>query len=144
MKNFKRIISVILCLSIVFGALAVCSFAEEDTPSMPGIEDSAAEYPIIFVTGIGQSYSYLYETEEDAQADLAENSTDRAIARWNLFCNYFDFLFKEVGTYTSILSLLGGILGSALTGINCVPRRTVDKIIKSVFRYNIIHRGAER
>lgn len=138
MKTFKRIISVILCLSIVFGALAVCSFAEEDTPAMPGIEDSAAEYPIIFVTGIGQSYSYLYANEADAEADKADNSTDRSIAKWNLFCNSFDFLFKEIGTYTSILSLLGGLIGSALTGFNLISRRTVDKIIKSVFRYNII------
>ena len=70
MKNFKKIISIILCLSIISGAVAVSAFAA-DTESADGDFVSEAEYPIIFVTGIGQSYSYLYETEEDAQADIA-------------------------------------------------------------------------
>ena len=137
MKNLKKIIAIILCLSIISGAVAVSAFAA-DTGSADSGFVSEAEYPIIFVTGIGQSYSYLYETEEDAQADIADNSTDRAIAKWNLFCNYFDFLWKEPSTYTGILSLLGGFFGSLFTGRNMVSRKTVDKLINSIFRYNIV------
>ncbi len=134
MKHLKKIIAVLMCVSIISGACFIMSSAEGDSEEFV----SEAEYPIVFVTGIGQSYSYLYANEEDAKADVADNETDRAIARWNLFCNDFSFLWKEPSTYVYLFSLVGGLLGSLITGRNLISRRTADKFVQSMFRYNII------
>ena len=139
MKNIRKIIALLLCVSIITGAVAVFASAQDNS----GEFVSEAEYPIIFVTGIGQSYSYLYANESDAQADVEANETDRAIARWNLFCNYFDFLWKEPATYINILSVLGGLFTSIFTGRNCINRKTVDKLITSIFRYNIVDENGQ-
>ncbi len=139
MKNLKKAIALLLCLSMIVGIFAVSASAQDTGKKF----ESDAEYPIIFVTGIGQSYSYLYANESDAQADIDANETDRAIARWNLFCNDFSFLWKEPSTYFSILSLVGGLFASIFTGKNCISRKTVDKFLKSLFRYNIVDENGE-
>lgn len=131
-KQLKRIISVILCVAILVPCAVVVGNAEQPQ------KQSAAEYPLVFVTGIGQSYSYYYENVDDAKADVAENATDRSNARWNLFCNDFGFAFKEPAMYVSILALVGGLLGTLATGFNLLNRKSVDNIVKTLFRYNTI------
>ena len=131
MKKLARVaVSVLLCIAMAAGFMT-CAFAADGTAGESG-------YPLVFVTGIGQTYSYYYENTEDAKADIAENSTDRAQARWNLFCNDFSFAFKEPGTYFDILGIAGGLLGTAFIGKNIVPRKSVDHLVKTLFRYNII------
>lgn len=135
MKNIKKIIAIILCFSLTVSLISVIGFAENKTDKA---EKTDIDYPIVFVTGIGQSYSYLYNNEADAKADVAENGTDRAVARWNLFCNDFSFAFKEVGMYVNLLTFVGGFLGSALLGKNIISKRAVDKIVSTLFRYNTV------
>lgn len=144
-KQLKKILAVILCLTMVVSVVAIVGSAEEPTPATvnevaPGSEviESAADYPIVFVTGIGQSSSFQYATVEDKEADIAEGSTDRAINDWNLFCNDMSFAFKEIGTYPALLSVVGGLLATLFTGKNLIPRKPVDKIVTTLFRYNII------
>ena len=144
MRNIKKIISIILCCALILSTASVMSFAAEspkaaDKPAAA----SDADYPIIFVTGIGQSYSYLYENEEDAKKDKEENSTDRAIARWNLFCNDFSFAFKEFGTYAAIIPILFGFLTSAIIDVNVIPRKSVDKLVQILFRYNTVDENGQ-
>ena len=133
MKRFKKLIAVILCISMILSVITVVAVADNTKK-----ESTEIEYPIVFVTGIGQSYSYLYETEEDAKADVADNETDRAVARWNLFCNDFSFAFKEVRTYLDILSIVGGLLASAILDVNLISKSSVDSLVKTLFRYNTI------
>lgn len=132
-KQIKRILCVILCVAMLVPVAAVIGSAKENT--------SEAQYPIVFVTGIGQSYSYYYENVEDAKNDIANNSVEHSNARWNLFCNNFDFAFKEAKTYFSILSLVGGIFGTLFTGVNLLPKKQVDSIVTTLFRYNTIDKN---
>lgn len=134
-KQIKRILCVILCIAMLVPIAAVAGNAKENS--------SEAEYPIVFVTGIGQSYSYYYEDVEAAKADLANNSVEHANARWNLFCNDFSFAFKEVKTYFSILSLVGGIFGTLFTGVNLLPKKQVDAIVTTLFRFNTIDKNGK-
>lgn len=152
MKNFKRVISVILVLSMLLSVFTVAAFAEEQTPASG---KSDAEYPIVFVTGIGQSYSYFYENKDDVagyyetlekvkngtagkNADGSNvRETDNATARWNLFCNNFSFAFKEPATIFAIIRVAVGLLASMI-GINLIPRSAVNYVVKTLFRYNII------
>lgn len=129
----KKIVALLLCVAMLASGLSVIGYADENR----------AEYPIIFVTGIGQSSSYLYASVEDKEADIAENSTDRAIADWNLLCNDFSFAFKEVSTYINILLVLGGLLGTLASGQNIVPSHACDNIVKSLFRYNTVDKNGE-
>ncbi len=153
MKKIKKIIALILCFSITASLVAALAYAEDssetavadqtagetaDAPSSGKSQSNEDIYPIVFVTGIGQSYSYLYENEADAKADVADNSTDRAVARWNLFCNDFSFAFKEPKTYIDILSVAGGLFASLITGFNCISKRSVDSLVKTLFRYNTV------
>lgn len=154
----KKIISILLCVALILSSVAVVSFASEKeekdviaAPAQLGEETEApasdADYPIIFVTGIGQSYSYFYSNPDDvagyyeglekAKTDPSVIETDGATTRWNLFCNDFSFAFKEIGTYPPLLAVVGGLLLS-VTGINCIPRKAVDKIVSTLFRYNTI------
>lgn len=131
----KKVISVILCVAMLVSVCTVFGMAVQNEKSytvLDSVDELASAdlgngtYPIVFVTGIGQSYSYLYDDEGNE------------IAKWNLFCNDFSFLFKEIGTYVDILSLVGGLLGTLVTGVNLISERTVDSLITSLFRYNTV------
>ncbi len=141
----KKAISVLLCLALLVSTLTVFGFAKTaapaEAPAAAGDSPSPAveqEYPIVFVTGIGQSYSYLYATPEDAKADVADNSTDRAIAKWNLFCNDFSFALKDFTTYFSALRIVGTLLLTIFTGHNFVSKDACDDLVKELFRYNTV------
>lgn len=141
----KKAISVLLCVALLISTLTVFGFAKTSLPNdaavdvtEPATPKTEQEYPIVFVTGIGQSYSYLYATPEDAKADVAENSTDRAIAKWNLFCNDFSFALKDLTTYISALRIVGTLLLTIVTGHNFVSKDACDDLVKELFTYNTV------
>ncbi len=141
----KKAISVLLCLAMLISTLTVFGFAKTAAPAETAADTETTEtpkveqeYPIVFVTGIGQSYSYLYATPEDAKADAAENSTDRAIAKWNLFCNDFSFALKDITTYVSALRIVGTLLLTIVTGHNFVSKDACDDLVTELFRYNTV------
>ncbi len=147
MKKIKKIVSLILCFALAFSLLVPAVSADTAEPEAPAqtssYGDSDTDYPIVFVTGIGQSYSYLYKSEEDAKADIEANETDRATARWNLFCNDFSFALKEPRFWLNALSVLGTFLLSAVTDHNFVSKSAVDNIVKILFRYNTVDENGE-
>lgn len=129
----KKLISIILCIAMLFSVLAIFGNAADDEATV-----SNAEYPIVFVTGIGQSDSYRYDSVEDMKADIADNSTDRANASWNLFCNDFSFLWSDITTYTTILRIAFGLIATIFTGHNFISKDACDDLVASLFRYNIV------
>lgn len=133
MKNLKRILAIILCASLVFSTLSISAYANDNPRGEYGSGDT--DYPIIFVTGIGQSQTYYYENEEDMAKDIAENTNERATSNWNLF-NDFKPAFSKFTTYVNLFPVVFGILGS-LTGVNLVPRICADGLVKSLFALNI-------
>lgn len=146
MSNVKKIISLILCFALVFSAAFVVSAADDKAATQPAetaYGSADTDYPVIFVTGIGQSYSYLYANEDDAKADVDANETDRAIAKWNLFCNDFSFALKEPAFWLNALSFLGSFLLSAVIDRNVVNKKAVDNIVTTLFRYNTVDENGE-
>ncbi len=123
----KKILSVLLCVAMLVSGLVMFTNAEEPE-----------QYPIVFVTGIGQSYSYLFDSAESATADMEDGIPDDYITRWNLFCNDFSFFFKEIPSYINIVRLLGGLVCTVATGKNYISEDCVDDIVTSLFRYNTI------
>ena len=146
MRNIKKIISLILCCALIFSAAYIVSGAEDTGAAQESKTSYGAaetDYPVIFVTGIGQSYSYLYANEDDAKADVEANETDRAIAKWNLFCNDFSFALKEPAFWMNALSFLGSFLLSAVIDHNVVNKKAVDNIVTILFRYNTVDENGE-
>ncbi len=146
MKNIKKLISLLLCFALLISSAVMIAGADDGAaaePAKTSYGSQAEDYPVIFVTGIGQSYSYLYSNEEDAKADVEANETDRAIAKWNLFCNDFSFALKEPAFWINALSVLGTFLFSALTDHNFVNKKAVDNIVSILFRYNTVDENGE-
>lgn len=147
MAKFKRFLSVVLCVCLIASTATIFGSAASSDAKSTLPETNDEQLPIIFVTGIGQSYSYFYESVDDAKEyytlleqakkDPSIIETDGSKTRWNLFCNDFSFAFKEVGTYFAIIPVVFGLLGS-VCGINLIPEKCVDKIITTLFRYNLI------
>ena len=163
----KKFTAILLCIAMLVSVFSVMGSAtakttvdkenqkiivEHDNENVDGTE---ADYPIIFVTGIGQSYSYFYEDADDVadyyeryqkylDGELGENETetDGATTRWNLFCNDFSFAFKDITLYPALLAVVGGLLLS-FTGINCIPKWAVKKVITTLFKYNIVDENGE-
>lgn len=136
----KKFISILLCVAMLVSTLAVFGAAQENDAQLLTVADSVeqaaeagalgeGEYPIVFVTGIGQSYSYLYDADGNVQA------------RWNLFCNDFSFMWTEVGTYITILRIVSGVFLSLAIGKNVISKDALDDLVNSLFRYNIIDKN---
>lgn len=146
-KKMKKILSVILCLSMIL-SFAVLPAAAKETAVTQGTMESAfadgEDCLIVFVTGIGQSYSYLFDEsylEPDAfehgtlhdyenYAPLIANGKHETI--WNL-------LGPDVeGVIPELVLLVTGLVASSFLGKYIVPDILVDTTVKKLFKYNII------
>ncbi len=81
---------------------------------------SSAKYPIIFVTGIGQTWSTLKGSAGE---------------RWNILPSSKEALLSDLGVkdYLSILRLALNIISSYATGKNRIKSRCLKKVIASLF-----------
>ena len=162
----KKIISLILSIALLATGLCIPASAAEvtladteiGTVTSASLESAFVEGEnslIVFVTGIGQSWSYLFDEsylEEDAfeegtlqdydnYVELIEN--DKYIADWNLFNNYFDESFDKP-TIKAIIKVALALIGSLFTRKNMVDTEDLTQIATSLFRYNIVDKDTER
>lgn len=137
----KKLLAVILSALLILGvgAPAVTAVTADTSPFVEG-ENSL----IVFVTGIGQSFTYLFD-DEYATPELQNYDTySRLIAdgkfkaRFNLFNNYFDEAIKEKETVKAIIRTVLRLLISTVTRKNSVKEEDVRTIVRSLFGYNIL------
>ena len=104
---------------------------------------------VVFVTGIGQSFSYLFDksyTEEGA----FENGTlqdyenyapliaqGKHTARWNLF-NSFDEAFADAETIKTLVGVVLELLTSSFIRYNIIDEAKVQYLIRSLFHFNLV------
>lgn len=104
---------------------------------------------VVFVTGIGQSFSYLFDksyTEEGA----FENGTlqdyenyapliaqGKHTARWNLF-NSFDEAFADTETIKTLVGVVLELLTSSFIRYNIIDEAKVQYLIRSLFHFNLV------
>ncbi|MBQ9945890.1 MAG: hypothetical protein IJO68_05130 [Clostridia bacterium] len=104
---------------------------------------------VVFVTGIGQSFSYLFDksyTEEGA----FENGTlqdyenyapliaqGKHTARWNLF-NSFDEAFADTETIKTLVGVILELLTSSFIRYNIIDEAKVQYLIRSLFHFNLV------
>lgn len=145
----KKIISVILCLTMLFSVVAIPSLAENNDVSvkqgsMESIFAEGKNSLIVFVTGIGQSRSYSFDEKYTKAGAFASGTLQdyenyapliangEFLDRWNLFEPSFD-----AKAIMSIMALLGEMMFSRVTGIRIISDKTISSVICNIFKYNI-------
>ena len=151
----KKIIALILSVIMIFSVAVVPGFAAETgadadvaTGEYEKVFADADNALIVFVTGIGQTATYLFDESYTAEgafengtlqdyenyADLIAN--DKYQTKWNLF-NAFDEAFSNSETIAAILNVVIDLLVSAFTRVCGIQQDDVNTIIRNLFKFNI-------
>ncbi len=150
----KKFIAVFLAIVIVMSVALIPASANEKSQvvtvsDMESVFADGENSLIVFVTGIGQSYSYRFDesyTEEGAFENgtlqdyenyatlIAEGKYD---ARWNLF-NSMDEAFSESSTISAIVNVVSDLFVSAFTR-NCqIKEDDVNTLLRNLFKFNLV------
>ena len=149
----KKIVAVILAIVTVFSVTIIPSYAGEKTTVTAGsIESAFADGEnslIVFVTGIGQSYSYLFD-ESYTEEGTFENGTlqdyenyapliaeGKYQTRWNLF-NDMGEAFSDPEIITALIKVVTGLVASSVTGEFSIQQEDVNVILRNLFKFNIV------
>ena len=114
MKKMRKILSLVLCFAILVSTVAF---------SVSASENNKFDCPVVFVTGIGQSQTYVYNEDGSVKAD------------GNLFVINTEFNLKD---YLTIAVLASELIGTIFTGADLVDSKTTSALVKSLFKYCII------
>lgn len=153
----KKFIAVLLAVALLVPMVLVPSFANSADDTAPvtqadSIESAFAEGTnslVVFVTGIGQSFSYLFDESyveegafEDGTLQDYENyapliAEGKYSARWNLF-NSFDEAFSDPNTIVAIAITVVELLLSSALRISFFEQSKIDTIVRNLFAFNRI------
>lgn len=148
----KKIISLLLVVTLAFGAaIPVCAKSGSAAPAVTtaGTPDGlraavTCEYPIIFVTGIGQTWSHLVDENGNYKANSKSD-----LWNYNLFDREEDPIdynlfypdsnaFKNPKVLFATFRLLGEIVLTLTIKRNCISKKDVSTIFSGVMSRNII------
>ncbi|MGN1418176.1 MAG: hypothetical protein ACI4W6_02495 [Acutalibacteraceae bacterium] len=152
----KKILSVFLSL-LMCVLLIVPAFAAQPQNAViteqNSLENAFYENEnslIVFVTGIGQSFSYKFDEkyledgafsvgtlhDYDNYAPLIASGAYEA--KWNLLNNDFSSALSDNQTRKSIIKIISGLLASIVTRTGSFSQSDVDTIVRSLFSVNIL------
>jgi len=153
----KKFIAIILSMALLVSCAVIPANAQQATPKIVDEESDDLECAfaegtnslVVFVTGIGQSYSYLFD-ESYTQEGAFENGTlqdyenyapliaeGKYNSRWNLF-NSFDEAFSDSSTILTLVGVVVELLLSSFVRINIIDQDKVNKVIRDLFRFNLV------
>ena len=154
----KKFIAIILSVAMILPMAMMPAFASEQKTSsvtvrtatdMDSVFAEGENSLVVFVTGIGQSYSYLFDesyTKEGAfESGTLQDYNNYApliaegkySARWNLF-NSFNEAFSNSETIGAILSVVIDLICSAIVRTTLIDQDDVDTIIRNLFHFNLV------
>ncbi|MBR5409901.1 MAG: hypothetical protein IK104_04450 [Clostridia bacterium] len=138
----KKLLAVLLSVTLLLGLCLVPAGAADADETSPFVEGENSL--IVFVTGIGQSFTYLFD-DEYATPELQEYDTySRLIAdgkykaKFNLFNSYFDDALNDKDTQKAIARIVLRLLVSAVARRNLVREEDIRTVVESMFGYNIL------
>lgn len=154
--KMKKLIAVFLTVLMIAGVMLMPVSGANDNGNVPAQEGSLSsafaqgeDSIIIFVTGIGQSYSYLFDesytkegafekgTLQDYENYAPLIAQGKHSKRWNLF-NSFDEAFEDSSTIMSLLKVVSQLLVSSLIRKSVFNKDDIKDIVKSLFRFNLV------
>ena len=149
----KKIIALMLSFAMLL-TVAIIPVSAAETGAQPTVTaannlESAfvdGDALIVFVTGIGQSYSYRFDQsyvdkygaslqDYDVYADLVAKGEYQT--RWNLF-NDFDEAFSNTQTIGAIVNVVLDLLVSAFTRNCIISEEDVKTIVHNLFSFNLV------
>ncbi len=153
----KKLIALLLSVLMVLPfALVPASAAVTDTQpainttnSMESVFAEGENSLVVFVTGIGQSYSYLFDESYTAEGAFEKGTLQdydnyapliaegKYSTRWNLF-NSFDEAFSDSNTIKTIVKLVLGLLFSSVIRRNIMNEADVKSLIRDLFKFNLV------
>ncbi len=153
----KKFIAILLSFTMLISVMALPAMASETDvePQVKAADDMESVFVegenslIVFVTGIGQSYSYLFDesyveegafekgTLQDYENYAPLIAEGKHSARWNLF-NSFDEAFSDAGTILAIVSVVLELLVSGVIGKCVIRENNVQTIVKNLFKFNLV------
>ncbi len=151
----KKFIAIILVLAMVVPMALIPATATEKTQKVATVSDMESVFAdgedslVVFVTGIGQSYSYLFD-ESYTKEGAFKNGTlqdyenyapliaeGKYSARWNLF-NSFDEAFSDLSTIAAIGSVVSGLVTSSAIGKCIINEKAVKTVVRNLFKFNLV------
>ena len=153
----KKFIAIILTIALLVPIAVIPANAQRVVPKNIVKEENDMESAfaegtnslVVFVTGIGQSYSYLFD-ESYLEEGAFENGTlqdfenyapliaeGKYDSRWNLF-NSFDEAFSDKSTILTLVGAVLELLTSSVIRFNIIDQEKVNKLVKDLFRFNIV------
>lgn len=149
----KKIIAVILAIVTVMSVTIIPSYASEKaTVTVGDMESVFADGEnslIVFVTGIGQSYSYLFDesyTEEGAfpKGTLQDYENYAPLiaegkyqTRWNLF-NDMGEAFSDPEIIGALIKVVAALVSSSVTGKFSMNQEDVNVVLRNLFKFNLV------
>ena len=153
----KKLIALLLSVLMIlpFALVPATAAAPEAEPAVKAAESLDCAFAegenslVVFVTGIGQSYSYLFD-KSYAQEGAFEKGTlqdyenyapliaeDKHMTRWNLF-NSFDEVFSSDATIKTIVKLVLQLLLSSFIRKNVIDEEAVQSLVRDLFHFNLV------
>ena len=148
----KKMIALLLCAALLV-PFAPSVFAEPT-----GVDSAFADGEnslIVFVTGIGQSWSYLFDDSylaEDAFPSGTLQDYDnyaplvaegKYTARWNLFNNNIGDNIKDPEALKAAAKIIFNLLLSIVTRKNTVKQTDADALVRQLFKYNLVDENGQ-
>ncbi len=150
----KKIIAFVLAFTMLLTVAVIPVSAKEAAPAATATEVNTMEDAfkdgenalIVFVTGIGQSFSYRFdqsyvdqygESLQDYEVYAPLIAEGKHQTRWNLF-NAFDEAFSDSSTISAIISVVLDLLVSAFTRNTVIKQEDVETIIHNLFKFNLV------
>ena len=151
----KKIIAVLLVVAMLVPMALIPASASEKTQQNATVSNMESAFAdgenslIVFVTGIGQSYSYLFDesyTQEGAfeKGTLQDYENYASLiaegkyqTRWNLF-NSFDEAFSDTSTIATIAKLVGDLLTSSVMRKCIIKQDDINSLLRTLFKFNLV------
>ena len=150
----KKFIAMFLAIVTVMSMIIIPTYASEAPQTKVTVSDMESVFAdgenslIVFVTGIGQSYSYLFD-ESYTQEGAFENGTlqdyenyapliaeGKYQTRWNLF-NDMGEAFSNPEIIGAIIKVVTNLISSSVTGKFTIKQEDVNTILRNLFKFNI-------
>ncbi len=149
----KKIIAVILAIVTVMSVTIIPSYASEKaTVTVGDMESVFADGEnslIVFVTGIGQSYSYLFDesytkegafpkgTLQDYENYAPLIAEGKYQTRWNLF-NDMGEAFSDPEIIGALIKVVTALVTSSVTGNFSMNQEDVNVVLRNLFKFNLV------
>lgn len=129
--------------------------APSKTPALPAAQTGSAfaegeNSLIVFVTGIGQSFSYLFSDEYLAPGAFAHGTLQdyknyapliaqgKYESSWNLFANNIGDTIKEKASLKIVARLIGQLICTLFLRRNLVKESDLRALVRQLFKSNLI------